>query len=70
MTAVRLAGHTGDVNSTDLTGDTSNVNSTDNPNPGTIARTSSHYRGSPGATAQSPQQIRPLVIPRGLGGVM
>jgi len=52
-TAVHLAGHAGNVNGTHLTGDTSDVNSTDYTSPGSIARTSSHYRSSPSAAAQS-----------------
>ncbi len=44
------------------------VNSTDNTSPGTIARTSSHYRGSPCAPAQSPQQIRPVSETKRSGG--
>ena len=71
MTAAHLASHAGDDNGTvytDLTGNASDVNSTDDPSPGALARTSSHYRGSPCAPVQSSQQIRPLSETKRSGG--
>jgi len=47
---------------------TSDVDGTDNPSLGTISRTSSHYRSSPCAPAQSSQQIRPLSETKRSGG--
>jgi hypothetical protein len=70
-TAAHLASYAGDDNGTDytdLTGNASDVNSTDNTSPGTLARTSSHYRGSPCAPAQSSLQIRPLSDTKRSGG--
>jgi hypothetical protein len=70
-TAASLTSHTSDEDGSDysnLTGHTSNVNGTNNSSPGTISRTSSHYRGSPCVPAQSSQQIRPLSETKRSGG--
>ena len=66
--AAHLAGNDNSADYTDLTGDASDVNGTDDTSPGTLARTSSHYRGSPCAPAQSSQQIRPLSETKRSGG--
>ena len=60
-TAVPLAAHAGDGDSTVLTSNTSNVNGTVDTSPGSITRAPSHYRSSPCPPAQGSQQIRPLV---------
>ena len=69
--AADLSSHVSDDNSTDypgLTNHASDDNGTDNSGPGTISRTSRHYRSSPCVPAQSSKQIRPLSETKRSGG--
>ena len=70
-TALGLTSLASDDNGLDhsgLTSYASDDNGTDNSGPGTISRTSSHYRSSPCAPTQSSKQIRPLSETKRSGG--